>query len=45
MAARGIHFDKTPAYGEAERDARDAKRGLWSAPDPINPCQWRKAKR
>ena len=39
------HFDKTPAYAEAERAARDAKRGLWSAPDPINPYQWRKAKR
>ena len=39
------HFDKTPAYAEAERAAREAKRGLWSAPDPINPYQWRKAKR
>ena len=39
------HFDKTPAYAEAEREARAAKRGLWASPDPINPYQWRKAKR
>ena len=39
------HFDKTPAYAEAERAARDAKRGLWASPDPVNPYQWRKAKR
>ena len=39
------HFDKTPAYADAEREARTAKRGLWAAPDPINPHQWRKAKR
>lgn len=39
------HFDKTPAYAEAEREAREAKRGLWASPDPVNPYQWRKAKR
>ena len=39
------HFDKTPAYGAAEREAKDARRGLWSQPDPINPYDWRKAKR
>ena len=39
------HFDKTPAYAEAEREARTAKRGLWAADNPINPYQWRKSKR
>ena len=39
------HFDKTPAYAEAEREARTAKRGLWAADNPINPHQWRKSKR
>ena len=39
------HFDKTPAYAAAEREARTAKRGLWAADNPINPHQWRKSKR
>ena len=39
------YHDKTPAYVEAENDARAAKRGLWAAPDPVNPYQWRKSKR
>ena len=38
------HFDSTPAYAAAEREARTAKRGLWVADDPINPHQWRKSK-
>ena len=29
----------------AELDARNAKRGLWSSPSPINPYTWRKSKR
>ena len=39
------HFDKTPAYAAAEREARAAKRGLWAEGNPVNPHQWRKAKR
>ena len=39
------YHDKTPTYVEAENDARAAKRGLWAAPDPVNPYQWRKSKR
>ena len=39
------HFDKTPAYAAAERDARVAKRGLWASPSPVNPYLWRKGKR
>ena len=31
--------------GGMATDGSAAKRGLWSAPDPINPYQWRKAKR
>lgn len=29
------------AYAEAERSARDARRGLWSDPDPVPPWEWR----
>ena len=39
------YHDNTPAYAEAEKDARKNRRGLWAAEAPINPYQWRKAKR
>lgn len=39
------YFDKTPAYGAAEREAKGARRGLWSQHNPINPYDWRKANR
>lgn len=39
------YHDNTPAYAEAEKDARNNRRGLWTAEAPINPYQWRKAKR
>lgn len=39
------HFDNTPAYAEAERAARAAKRGLWAVPNPTNPYEWRKSLR
>ena len=39
------HFDNTPAYAAAEREARAARRGLWTADNSINPHQWRKSKR
>jgi len=30
------------AYSEAEKAAQDAKRGLWSDPEPVPPWEWRK---
>ena len=39
------HSDNTPAYAEAEKDARKNRRGLWASDSPINPYQWRKSKR
>ena len=39
------HFDKTHRYVAAEREAREARRGLWSQPDPVNPYQWRRTHR
>lgn len=38
-------YDKNPAYAAAESEARSAKRGLWSDPNPTPPEQFRKAKR
>ena len=34
-------WSKNPLLGDLEKDARDEKRGLWSAPDPIAPWDWR----
>ena len=39
------HYDKSAAYAEAESSARAARRGLWADKDPINPYDFRKAKR
>ena len=39
------YFDKTPAYSEAEAEAKLAKRGLWADPRPVNPYQWRRSRR
>ena len=39
------HFDKTPEYAAGEAEARAARRGLWSQPNPINPYDWRKRNR
>ena len=39
------YHDNTPAYAEAEKDARKSRRGLWADETPVNPYQWRKSKR
>ena len=37
------YYDKTPAYIEAEKQARAEKKGLWQDPNPLNPYQFRKS--
>ena len=39
------YYDKTPAYIQAEKQARADKKGLWAAPNPINPYQFRKSQK
>ena len=39
------YYDKTPAYIEAEKQARAEKKGLWQDPNPINPYQFRKSQK
>ena len=39
------HFDKTAEYAEAEKVAREKRRGLWSAPSPESPFEFRKRTR
>ena len=39
------HYDKTPEYIQAEKQARADKKGLWADPAPVNPYEFRKQKR
>ena len=40
------YFDKTAEYASAEAEARQNRRGLWSADEkPVNPYEWRRSKR
>jgi endonuclease YncB( thermonuclease family) len=36
------YYDKTPAYANAEVEAREAKRGLWVDANPVAPYDFRK---
>ena len=39
------HFDNTPEYAQAELDAREKRLGLWSDANPVEPHQFRKARK
>ena len=39
------YYDKTPAYIQAEKQARADKKGLWADPNPVNPYKFRKMKK
>lgn len=39
------HYSSDPVLARAEEEARVAKRGLWSMPNPIPPWEWRRAHR
>ena len=45
MAWHYAYYDKTPAYIEAEKKARDSKVGLWIDPEPISPYEFRKSRK
>lgn len=38
-------YSKERALADAEKEARTEKRGLWTAPDPVAPWEWRKSER
>ena len=44
-AAWQAYRDTDKTYSAAEREARAAKRGLWAAPKPVRPSEWRKRKK
>lgn len=37
-------YDDNPAWAQLEQQARQAKKGLWSIPNPIPPWEWRRKK-
>jgi endonuclease YncB( thermonuclease family) len=45
FAWRYVQYDKGGSYIDAEKDARNHKRGLWADPHPIPPWEFRRAKR
>jgi micrococcal nuclease len=45
FAWRYPQYDKRGVFTEAEKDAREHKRGLWADPHPIPPWEFRRAKR
>ena len=44
LAWRYDKYSNEAALLRAQNEARDARRGLWAAPNPIPPWEWRKAK-
>ncbi len=38
-------YDKSPEFANLERKAQDQRVGLWSAPDPVPPWDWRDQKK
>ena len=44
FAWRYVRYDKSGTYIDAEKDAREHKRGLWADPNPVPPWEWRAAR-
>lgn len=42
MAWHYTRYDSSSSYAQAERDARAARRGLWTDPKPVPPWEWRR---
>lgn len=42
MAWHYAYYDSTPAYAQAEKQARSLHLGLWKDPQPVSPYEWRK---
>lgn len=45
MAWQYDRYDSSPELADAEREARNARRGLWSEDDPVPPWEWRATER
>jgi len=45
LAWHYVRYDKSPELAKAEREAREAKRGVWADKEPIPPWEWRATER
>ncbi len=45
MAWHYNYYDKTPAYIQAQKNAKAKRLGLWADKNPVNPYEWRKQKK
>jgi len=45
LAWHYVRYDKSPELAKAEREARDAKRGVWADKEPMPPWEWRATER
>ncbi|KAF3327418.1 nuclease CAN2 [Carex littledalei] len=39
------HFDKRPSFAQWQKEARNAGRGLWANPNPVEPWEFKKMER
>jgi endonuclease YncB( thermonuclease family) len=45
LAWRYVRYDKAGEFTDAEREAREKRRGLWGDPSPLPPWEFRRQKR
>jgi endonuclease YncB( thermonuclease family) len=45
FARRYVRYDKAGDFTDAEREAREKRRGLWADPNPVPPWEFRREKR
>ncbi len=45
MAWQFTRYDDDPDLADAQRQAREARRGLWRDPEPVPPWEWRASER
>jgi endonuclease YncB( thermonuclease family) len=45
FACRYVRYDKAGEFTDAEREAREKHRGLWTDPNPVPPWKYRRERR
>jgi len=45
FAWRYVRYDKAGEFTDAEREAREKRRGLWADPNPVPPWEYRRERR
>jgi endonuclease YncB( thermonuclease family) len=45
FAGRYVRYDKAGEFTDAEREAREKRRGLWAESNPVPPWEYRRERR